>query len=489
MEITTRHIKIFLLRWFCMVFMSMSTVHLSAQAIRGYSIKDGKMYIVLDRKIADKELKEFIEKYQLEGIGLWQLVKTDKHDSLEKEGWQVVAHDKTGFVISKRLESAESFEYSPDKITWHLDKNDFSSRFPSVSNKWVYGLNWFRNKQAFPAINDLGVQFFLRGYKNAHEVYLSGSFNAWSPTALPMKFVDSGWMAYVKMPAGKYWYKFIADGKWMVDYDNELRENDGMGNMNSVYYRTNQLFTLNGFTNAKNVFLAGSFNNWKPKDLRMHKTADGWELPLYLANGTHQYKFVVDGKWYADDKNNEKLPDGNGAFNSVISIGKPYTFSLRGYENAKQVMLAGSFNNWRDFELPMKRTATGWELPYVIGAGNYEYKFVVDGKWIPDPGNPMTPSKDGNSFLIIEPNYTFRLKGNSGAKKVYLAGDFNSWNPEAYPMKLEGDEWTFQLHLPPGKTRYKFIVDGKWILDPANKLWEQNEYKTGNSVLWIENKY
>jgi hypothetical protein len=33
---------------------------------------------------------------------------------------------------------------------------------------------------------------------------------------------------------------------------------------------------------------------------------------------------------------------------------------------------------------------------------------------------------------------------------------------------------------------YKFIVDGKWILDPGNKLWEQNAENTGNSILWID---
>jgi hypothetical protein len=30
------------------------------------------------------------------------------------------------------------------------------------------------------------------------------------------------------------------------------------------------------------------------------------------------------------------------------------------------------------------------------------------------------------------------------------------------------------------------VVDQKWIIDPTNELWEENEYGTGNSVLWIE---
>jgi 1,4-alpha-glucan branching enzyme len=88
--------------------------------------------------------------------------------------------------------------------------------------------------------------------------------------------------------------------------------------------------------------------------------------------------------------------------------------------------------------------------------------------------------------LIVDPNYTFRLKGYDNAKKVFLAGDFNGWSPDGLAMKKSGDEWVFDLHLSPGKVRYKFVVDGNWILDPGNKQWEQNEHQTGNSVIWIE---
>ena len=37
-----------------------------------------------------------------------------------------------------------------------------------------------------------------------------------------------------------------------------------------------------------------------------------------------------------------------------------------------------------------------------------------------------------------------------------------------------------------GNYEYKFIVDGTWILNPFNKLYEQNEYDTNNSILWID---
>ncbi len=457
---------------------------LFAQEQKKLTIKDGRMYISLDKKISDAALDSFIVQFELKDLGLKSFLRKNKNDSLTAQGWKIMVQNETGIVISKILDALENFDDPLSKILFTEKQEEFAVRFPVVSNKVSFGYNRFRNKEPFKQQDSI-VCFFLRNYIKAGKVYLAGSFNNWSPTAQAMKQTDSGWIAFVKLRPGKYWYKFIVDDQWMVDEDNQQRENDGEGNTNSVYFMTNILFTLDGFTQAKNVFLSGSFNGWKTKDLRMQKTASGWQLPLYLANGTHTYKFIVDGNWQVDIKNPQVTADGAGGWNSTIAIGDPHVFKLTGFKEAKKVILAGNFNQWRDFELELRRTADGWELPYVIGPGNYEYKFIVDGKWITDPGNTLTNKNDGNSWLIIEPNYSFRLKGFENAGKVMVAGDFNNWNPEAFAMKKTKDGWEFPVHLSPGKTRYKFIVDDKWILDPANKLWEQNEYGTGNSVIWI----
>jgi 1,4-alpha-glucan branching enzyme len=51
------------------------------------------------------------------------------------------------------------------------------------------------------------------------------------------------------------------------------------------------------------------------------------------------------------------------------------------------------------------------------------------------------------------------------AKSVELAGDFNHWKP--FPMQLRGDGWWFlQVMLGPGHHQYRFLVDGKPVLDP-----------------------
>lgn len=467
----------------CMMLMLSASQGSFAQAdMAKYFIQDGRMFVVLDKRIREGMLDSFVRQFDLGDLYLKQFIQANLRDSLLRRGWKIEADTRHGLMISKPFDAIGDIIGKPDKMIL-TDKNE-NGIFPAVNNGISFGYNRFTNKFPF-LIQDSLVTFFLKNHIKAGQVMLSGSFNNWSPGALAMKRTDSGWIAQLKLGPGKYWYKFIEDGNWITDPDNNLRENDGKGNTNSVYFRTNHVFRLEGFAGAKNVFLAGSFNGWNGKQLAMKRTGNGWELPAYLAEGTHTYKFVVDGKWYADPANADRLPDGNGGFNSVLRLGRTYTFHLNGFTDARKVVVSGSFNNWKEDELLMNRTASGWELPYTIGPGNYEYKFIVDGRWMSDRDNPLTADRgEGNSYLVIEPNYTFRLRGFADAKKVYLSGDFNNWSPEAFPMRREGDSWVFPLHLPDGKHRYKFVVDGQWIIDPANKLWEQNEFGTGNSVIW-----
>jgi nuclear transport factor 2 (NTF2) superfamily protein len=458
---------------------------LSAQEpIKRYTVKNGIMYIEITKDIREAALDSFIIQFNLQELYLKDFLKKNAADSLKKKGWKVEKNSEAGFVISKVIPPFEKVNNPVDRILFTERHPTFAERFPPTNNGIIFGYNRFRNHFPFHQKDSI-VTFYLRNNNRANTVMLAGSFNDWQPNALPMTKVDSGWITHVKLRPGKYWYKFIVNGNWRVDDDNLLKENDGYGNINSVLFITNTTFFIKGHTDAKNASLAGSFNQWRPGELVMNKTASGWTLPLYLAEGTHTYKFIADGRWFTDEINNNKLPDGEGGFNSFVALGKPYLFKLNGYENAKEVRLAGSFNNWRTFELPMNKTKNGWELPYVIASGNHEYKFWVDGSLIADPSNPSLID-NGNSLLIINPNYTFRLKGYGNAKKVVLSGDFNKWNSNSLLMRREGDEWVFPVHLSVGKHVYKFVVDGQWIRDPGNKLWEQNEFGTGNSIVWID---
>jgi len=74
------------------------------------------------------------------------------------------------------------------------------------------------------------------------------------------------------------------------------------------------------------------------------------------------------------------------------------------------------------------------------------------------------------------------------AKKVLIAGDFNNWSPMATPMQLNGKpgQWWTRLPLPPGRYRYRFIVDGKWMTDPHNTYVEANQFGELNNVVEVE---
>ena len=213
-----------------------------------------------------------------------------------------------------------------------------------------------------------------------------------------------------------------------------------------------------------------------------------WLLPLYLREGTYAYKFIVDGQWITDPANKVTRPDGRGHENSFLGIGDTLFFTLKGFPKAEKVVVSGNFNDWNKEELSMNKTHGGWQLPYVLAMGSYEYKFIVDGKWITDPANPYTVGEGDviNSYLVVKPDYWFRLEQHSDADKAIVSGSFNNWSTTGYRMELRQGTWWFPVCLKPGKYTYKFIVDNKWIRDPSNELWEENEYGTGNSVLWIE---
>jgi 1,4-alpha-glucan branching enzyme len=70
------------------------------------------------------------------------------------------------------------------------------------------------------------------------------------------------------------------------------------------------------------VFVAGSFNNWDPKQLPLRDNPDSGEfkVALPLPPGRHEYKFVVNGEWRLDPSCPDWLPNSMGTLNSVVSV-------------------------------------------------------------------------------------------------------------------------------------------------------------------------
>lgn len=70
------------------------------------------------------------------------------------------------------------------------------------------------------------------------------------------------------------------------------------------------------------------------------------------------------------------------------------------------VAVAGSFNDWDPAFTPMEYDETNklYRVDVYLKAGEYEYKFVVDGEWLLDEANPsFYPNDFGtlNSVLVV----------------------------------------------------------------------------------------
>ena len=51
---------------------------------------------------------------------------------------------------------------------------------------------------------------------------------------------------------------------------------------------------------AKEVHLAGDFNDWDPRSLSLKRVNDGiWEAEIRVTPGSYRYKFFIDNRWVA----------------------------------------------------------------------------------------------------------------------------------------------------------------------------------------------
>lgn len=74
---------------------------------------------------------------------------------------------------------------------------------------------------------------------------------------------------------------------------------------------------------AKEVYIAGDFNDWKLDDnSRMEKDNGTWRKKMKLESGLYHYRFVIDGRWMDDPNNPTKEINPFGEMNSLIQVGE-----------------------------------------------------------------------------------------------------------------------------------------------------------------------
>lgn len=73
------------------------------------------------------------------------------------------------------------------------------------------------------------------------------------------------------------------------------------------------------------------------------------------------------------------------------------------------------------------------------------------------------------------------------AKDIYIVGDFNHWKLEDGNKlsRVQDGKWEKRLGLSPGQYKYKFVVDGEWVLDSKNSERVQNAFGTFDSIIQL----
>jgi len=108
------------------------------------------------------------------------------------------------------------------------------------------------------------------------------------------------------------------------------------------------------------------------------------------------------------NKNRNSNGHSNGNAGKVVQV----TFS---HPAATTVAIAGTFNDWRPEATPMVAMGEGrWLKALVLPPGMYEYLFVADGQWLPDPlAQTTVPNPFGgvNSVITVPKEHTGNRPG------------------------------------------------------------------------------
>ena len=257
------------------------------------------------------------------------------------------------------------------------------------------------------------------------EVKLAGDFEVspWS-AGITMEGPTSGgeYVARLELSPGAYQYKFVVDGTWIVDAENEFQEADGEGNANSVLRHqcpvssecvlnadcADALVCRNyecvacacsegfdchpdtkqcvegGFCSANTDCNDGEVcRDERCAACLINEECDG-EL-VCLSSGCGQPECADASECLIDSESCSN-------FECVsLRCGEENFFLADDGNQYQSVSVAGDFTEWMDAPLPMTRLPDGrWWVRTTLSDGAYGYKFIVtenstEERWISDP--------------------------------------------------------------------------------------------------------
>jgi 5'-AMP-activated protein kinase regulatory beta subunit len=113
----------------------------------------------------------------------------------------------------------------------------------------------------------------------------------------------------------------------------------------------------------------------------------------------------------------------------------PTVFTWSG--GGKSVFVTGSFNDWKE-KLPLNMSEKDFTLIRNLPPGTYQYKFVVDGKWVHAQDQPISTDIKGNTnnFVDVKPLNkgeclsTLSMKGSGVSTSGSPPGVYNNYIPD-----------------------------------------------------------
>ncbi len=92
-----------------------------------------------------------------------------------------------------------------------------------------------------------------------------------------------------------------------------------------------------------------------------------------------------------------------------------------------------------------------------------------------------------NDLPLVYDSTAYFVFENHSNTTPFLTGDMTSWRPDSLPLTRIGhtDYWYCKLHFTAAaRIEYKYVMNGKYLLDPLNSRMAQGGYGF-NSVFWM----
>lgn len=154
---------------------------------------------------------------------------------LEKdELWLKPSHSAKSKLVAK---SADTFVFTAPEtsIKFNRDAKGIVTSLTIGAPEVADGRTLTARRLVLPAASLKGnTTFRLKGRTGAKVVALAGSFNDWNQSQFLFGKEGDEWVCRIDLAPGKYTYKFIIDGDWILDPENPNTEDDERGFTNSV---------------------------------------------------------------------------------------------------------------------------------------------------------------------------------------------------------------------------------------------------------------